>query len=67
MAPGIEILPLLLCADGCLVLQAGAVLGRLARRLSASPPAAWPGRRAAYSPAERYLPCHRLSIGIPRA
>lgn len=65
--PAHEILPLLLCADAFFVQKAGAILGRLKLRFSGSSRTAMPAaRRMAYNPAERFLPCHRLSIGIPR-
>lgn len=65
--PACEMVPLLLCADGFLVGKAGAVLGGLLRRFSRSSRSAVPIRRPAYNPAERFLPCHRLSVTIPRA
>lgn len=64
--PAGELFPLLLCADGFLVLKAGAMAARLVRFFSVSLHAAAPVRRLARSPAERFLPCRRLSIGIPR-
>jgi hypothetical protein len=62
-----EILPLLVFTDAWFLQVAGAFLGRLKLRFSLPSRAALPAaRRIAFNPAERFLPCHRLSIGIPR-
>lgn len=64
--PAVEILPLLFCSDGFLVLRIGSLVGRAVRRLSRPYPVARAFRRPAFSPAERFRPCRRLSLGIPR-
>lgn len=63
--PASEILPLLLLTDAFLLGKAGSALGGLLRRFSRT--AVIPARRPAYNPAGRFLPCHRLSVGIARA